>query len=137
MKVVLDAKVLIAAFAARGLCEALFELCLEKHEIGASAPLLQEVRDQLVSKIKLPEETANEILGFLQRHASSTDPVEVPADACRDPDDLMVLGTAKAAEADYLVTGDRDLLILETYEGISIVTPRKFWEVQSPPEEEP
>jgi predicted nucleic acid-binding protein len=40
MKVVLDTNVLIAAIATRGLCEALFELCLEKHEFAASPPLL-------------------------------------------------------------------------------------------------
>ena len=57
MKIVLDSNVLIAAFAARGLCDALFELCLEKHEIAASAPILVEVRENLKTKIKLPDET--------------------------------------------------------------------------------
>ena len=47
------------------------------------------------------------------------------------PDELMVLGTAKAAGASYLITGDRDLLALESYDEIRIVTPRQFWEVQS------
>ncbi len=131
MKVVLDANVLIAAFAARGLCEALLELCLEKHEITASAPLLQEVSDKLATKIKLPRETVEEIISFLERHTSNVQPADVPADACRDPDDLMVLGTAKAAGASYLVTGDRDLLTLDSYGDIRIVTPRQFWEAQS------
>ena len=131
MKVVLDSNVLIAAFAARGLCESLFELCLERHEIVSSAPLLAEVREKLRSKIKLPKETIDEILGFLERHTSNVVPADVSADACADPDDLMVLGTAKAGDASYLVTGDRDLLALETYEGIGIATPRKFWESES------
>ena len=131
MKVVLDANVLIAAFAARGLCEALLELCLEKHEIGASKPLLQEVSDKLATKIKLPHETVEEIISFLERHTSNVQPADVPADACRDPDDLMVLGTAKASGASYLITGDRDLLTLDSYDDIRIVTPRQFWEVQS------
>lgn len=131
MKVVLDSNVLIAAFAARGLCESLFELCLERHEIVSSAPLLAEVREKLGSKIKLPKETIDEILGFLERHTSTVVPADVPADACADPDDLMVLGTAKAGDASYLVTGDGDLLALETYEGIEIATPRRFWENES------
>ena len=70
MKVVLDANVLIAAFAARGLCEALFELCLEKHEIAASAALLEEVKEKLTAKIKLPGETVVEIVRFLERHTT-------------------------------------------------------------------
>jgi len=131
MKVVLDANVVIAAFAARGLCEALLELCLEKHEITASAPLLQEVSDKLPAKIKLPPETVEEIVSFLERHTSNVQPAYVPADARRDPDDLMVLGTAKAAGASYLITGDRDLLTLDSFGDIRIVTPRQFWEAQS------
>ena len=131
MKVVLDSNVLIAAFAARGLCETLLELCLEKHEIAASQPLLNEVREKLATKIKLPEHTIDEILGFLERQTSSVVPADVPSDACQDPDDLMVLGTAKAADASYLVTGDRDLLALDSYDGIDFVNPRRFWESQS------
>ncbi len=131
MKVVLDANVLIAAFAVRGLCEPLWDFCLEKQEIVASAPLLQEVSDKLATKIKLPHETVEEIISFLERHTSNVQPGDVPADACRDPDDLMVLGTAKAAGASYLVTGDRDLLTLDSYGEILIVTPRQFWEAHS------
>ena len=131
MKVVLDANVLIAAFAARGLCEALLELCLEKHEITASEPFLQEVSDELATKIKLPRETVGEIVSFLERHTSNVQPADVPASACRDPDDLMVPGTAKAAGASYLVTGDRALLTLDSYDDIRMVTPRQFWEAQS------
>ena len=53
-------------------------------------------------------------------------PAKVPAGACRDRTDLAVLGTALAAEADCLVTGDRDLLELKTFQGIPILSPRAF-----------
>lgn len=131
MKVVLDANVFIAAFATRGLCEALFELCLENHEIVLSEPLLLEVGEKLRTKIRLPEPTTEEILHFLRNHSSIVEPADVPAEACRDPDDLMVLGTAKAAGASCLVTGDRDLLLLRAFDEVPIVTPREFWENQA------
>lgn len=38
-----------------------------------------------------------------------------------DPDDDVVVGTALAAKADLLVTGDRGLLDVEAYQGIRIV----------------
>ncbi|MBW1786006.1 MAG: hypothetical protein JRK53_05215 [Deltaproteobacteria bacterium] len=44
MKIVLDATVVIAAFAARGLCESVFELCLHAHQILLSEGLLEEIR---------------------------------------------------------------------------------------------
>ena len=53
---------------------------------------------------------------------SSTDPDET----LRDPTDQFVLGTLRTAQADYLVTGDIDLLALG--ERYPIVTPAIFWE---------
>jgi predicted nucleic acid-binding protein len=44
----------------------------------------------------------------------------------RDPNDDMVVACALEARADYIVTRDKDLLSLGTYEGIRIVTPRQF-----------
>ena len=45
---------------------------------------------------------------------------------CRDPDDDAILACTLEAGADYLVTGDVDLLELKTFKGIRIVTPREF-----------
>ena len=42
------------------------------------------------------------------------------------PEDDLILATAVSAHADYLVTGDRELLALERYQGVQIVTPRDF-----------
>ena len=48
---------------------------------------------------------------------------------CRDPDDDYALGCAMAGAADYLVTGDADLLTLGKYKGVSIVEAREFLSV--------
>lgn len=53
---------------------------------------------------------------------------------CRDPQDDRVLEAALAGGADYIVTGDNDLLVLRDFEGISIVTPRQFLAVLGPGE---
>jgi len=42
------------------------------------------------------------------------------------PEDDLVLATALSGNADYLVTGDRQLLRLGSYAGVIIVTPRDF-----------
>jgi len=46
--------------------------------------------------------------------------------ACRDPQDDMVLECAQRAGADLIVTGDKDLLVLGSFEGIRIVTPAEY-----------
>ena len=127
MRIVLDANVVVAAFAARGLCESLFELCLGNHEILLSEPLLAEIRRNLAKKVKLGRQTTVSIERLLRENGSLLEPAAVAANACRDADDLHILGLAKTGKADYLVTGDDDLLALEHFEQCRIVTPRQFW----------
>ena len=45
---------------------------------------------------------------------------------CRDPDDDMFLECAARANADLLIAGDRDLLVLGSYEGTRILTPAGY-----------
>ena len=47
---------------------------------------------------------------------------------CRDPDDDKFIGCAKDARALYIVSGDKDLLVISDYEGIRIVTAKEFCE---------
>jgi putative PIN family toxin of toxin-antitoxin system len=58
--------------------------------------------------------------------AEIVEPSTEPDEPLRDPDDQPVLGTLRAAQADYLVTGDKDLLALA--QRYPIVTPAVFWE---------
>jgi len=45
---------------------------------------------------------------------------------CRDPKDNHVLSTASQAKADYIVSGDKDLLVLKTFNNIQIVNASMF-----------
>lgn len=126
MRVVLDANVIIAAFAARGLCESVLEVCLSDHELVVSDHLLGEVHRHLVGKIQLPVAVAGDIVALLRAQGMLIAPANVSEDACRDRDDLPVLGLAKAAAADCIVTGDKDLLVLEQFGDVPIYSPRAF-----------
>jgi len=48
---------------------------------------------------------------------------------CRDPDDDKYLECALAAGADYIISGDRDLLDLKEYGGVKIVSARDYLDV--------
>jgi predicted nucleic acid-binding protein len=50
-------------------------------------------------------------------------PAPLPAPVCRDVDDDAVLALALTARVDYIVSGDRDLLDLKSFEHIPILTP--------------
>lgn len=126
MRVVLDSNVLIAAFAARGLCESLVEVCLSDHEIIVSEHLLGEVQRNLTVKIKLPVGIIQDIISLLRDRGTLMTPDFVSMDACRDADDIPILGLAQAATADCIVTGDKDLLVLGRFGTIPIYSPRRF-----------
>ena len=126
MKIVLDANVIIAAFAARGLCESIMEVCLSEHEITLSDDLLDEILRNLRDKIKLPKDVVDNIGALLREHSNISIPSPLASDVCRDPDDIKILGLAVASNADYLVTRDKDLLVLKRFEGIPILNPRSF-----------
>ena len=128
MRIVLDANVLLAGFGTRGLCEALVSVCLESRQLVTSQHILTETRRYLTTKFKVPATRADEILAFLREHAEVVKPSVIEASACRDLDDLAVLGTAVAGMASLLVTGDGDLLTLGEFQGIPIVMPRECYE---------
>ena len=50
---------------------------------------------------------------------------------CRDPDDDVVLATALAGDGAAIVSGDQDLLILDPFRGIRVLTPSAFWKWES------
>lgn len=127
MRIVLDTNVLLAAFGARGLCEALLSACLEGHDLVTSGHILGELRRHLAGKFRLPARRADEVVAFVRDHAEVVEPAPVPADACADPDDLPVLGTAVAGRAEVLVTGDGELPALGSHAGVAIVTPRECY----------
>lgn len=129
MKIILDTNVIIAAFAARGLCSAVFELCLDRFDVVLSESILQETRNHLHDKIKLPVAQCEAIISYLRANCSVSQVDDVEASACRDKDDLHVIGLAQHASADYIITGDKDLLDLVKYVSTIIVTPREFWKV--------
>lgn len=66
-------------------------------------------------------EDVAELLSVIDHHSEIVT-VHSLVDICRDPKDNFLLALAKDSRADYLVTGDQDLLILKIFEGTKIVT---------------
>ena len=63
-----------------------------------------------------------EIVRGFSRFALTVTPVPLPRPVCRDVKDDFVLACALAAKAAMIVSGDNDLLVLQSFEGVPIVT---------------
>jgi len=70
--------------------------------------------------------SAQEIISRFRAAALIAEGLSIPVpSALRDPDDIHVLACAVGACADAIVTGDNDLLTLESFEGIPILSARQ------------
>ncbi len=127
MTVVLDTNVLVAALVAKGLCLEVVLRAARLRYLASSEALLDELESTLREKFEVTPAT-RPFLALFREHPRAVDPRPVEPPLCRDPDDDVVLGTALAAGADVIVTGDQDLLVLGAYQGIRIQSPRQFLE---------
>jgi putative PIN family toxin of toxin-antitoxin system len=99
-----------------------------------SAALLAEFGDvvgrgRLTGRLVLCDVTPAKLVARLARQAEWASPAPLPLpSSLRDPKDLMVLAAAVAAHADAIVTGDDDLLSLQSFEGIPIMKAREALE---------
>lgn len=124
---------IIAAHIARaGVCAQLFEDVLMQHDLVLSRFILEEVERKLKTKFSMPADELRRLRRLLAAAAIQVVPAEVPAGACRDPQDLPILGTAVAGRSDLIVTVDKDLLALGRHGGIVIVRPGQFWRLTRP-----
>jgi putative PIN family toxin of toxin-antitoxin system len=138
VRALLDSSVLIAAYISRaGVCAELLEDVLMDHEWVISQFIIDELARKLKEKFDFPTNEIAEIRESIVASAEIVVSVEVPSDACRDPNDLPVLGTAVAGRADVLITVDKDLLDLEEHCGIPIIRPGGFWKRAAQKNESP
>lgn len=132
MRVFLDTNVLASAFSSRGLCADLLRLIVLEHELVTGEVVLKELRHVLGKKFGLPGSAVERIDEFLREYHVESTPKQVPELGLSDRNDLRVVATAIAARAEFLVTGDKEMLALETRPaGLRIVSPREFWTVTS------
>ena len=96
-----------------------------------SVPLLLELKEalsrpHLKDRYHLLPRDIRDFIVLLKDTALLVTAPGVVSAQLRDPDDLAVLACALAGHAEYIVTGDHDLLDLHTFEGVQIVRPALF-----------
>ena len=98
-------------------------------ELVLSEQLLAEVErtlDKDYFRARLTSSLVTQFLMMLNRQAIIVPLTATVVGVASHQEDDMVLATAISAESEFLVTGDRQLLRLGSYEGVIIVSP---WEV--------
>lgn len=131
-KVVIDTNIIISGLlksqVAGNLINALFA---EKFKIIFSKNLFEEI-NQVIRYNKFKNLITNEESQILKDYLKLKAiwvKRKKKLDICRDPKDNIILETAKAGNVTYIVTGDKDLLILKKYQKIKIITLKEFLKI--------
>jgi uncharacterized protein len=129
LRIVLDTNVLVSAlFFKTSLPRQAFEKAVADTNVLISLATYAELSDVL-SRPKFTRYLSEaDRLQFLAKFINLAIPVEIKTSiqACRDPKDDKFLDVAVNGQADLLVTGDKDLLVLHPFQGIQIITPHDY-----------
>jgi len=127
LRVVADSNIFVSALVFGGVAARLLQNAVDgKVQLFVSEAILEEtlgvMRDKFGRSAEQLEEARQAILSVAdivsERHI-----LDIVKD---DPDDNRILECALAAGADAIVSGDKHLLRLKRFEGISIITLREF-----------
>jgi putative PIN family toxin of toxin-antitoxin system len=129
VRVVIDTNVLLSGLLFGGTPERIRDLCVSRRLVPLlSRETFAEFRRVLAyPKFRL---TPAEITMIIEEELLPyAEVMEVTVDAsgvCRDPHDDKFLSLAASGRADYLITGDQDLLVLRSYKKVRILTVSEF-----------
>jgi putative PIN family toxin of toxin-antitoxin system len=130
LRVVLDTNILVSAIAYPGSIPGRIFSAWQRGQLDVvlSRYILDEMERVLprFAQVKLSASGIRDLADSFMFRAEMVEPVAVREASLRDEADAPILGTLLAAKADYLITGDKDLLALS--ERYPIVTPAAFWE---------
>jgi uncharacterized protein len=128
MRVVVDTNVFIsAALKEKTPPETAVHLAAANHLLLKSTLTERELFVTL-GRSRLAPLIPPDFLGWLHELMAAAELVEITdrIAACRDPKDDKFLELAVNGHADVLITGDRDLLALNPFRGVPIITPTDF-----------
>jgi putative PIN family toxin of toxin-antitoxin system len=134
VRIVADTNTVVSALLWGGAPEQVLIAAREKRITLYTSPALiaelEEIvgRKKFVPRLARAGSSASQLVGDYRALTEIVLPTHVPA-VVRDPDDDQVLACALAAQADAIVSGDNDLLVLGRYQDIPIFTPAQALEV--------
>ena len=134
MNVILDANIWISFLFGKRLGSVNYILRHPDVRIYVSSHLLSEIMQvSLRPKIKehIPQSTVELMWTLIHEQCQFIDDYPAISTTIRDEKDSYLLAMAKAIPADFIVTGDHDLLVLQKFENTNILTYSEFVQVLS------
>jgi uncharacterized protein len=115
VRALLDSNVWLAILTTDGQCRRMWRSARDASQIYVSSDILGEIEDKLRRKFGFHPRHAHLLTAFVRRQTKLVTITGIPPKICRDVDDDFILAAAVKADCAYLVTGDKDLLVLKKF----------------------
>lgn len=131
IKAVLDVNILISGLFWKGSSWRIVDLAITHHIESVTSPaILAELEAVLYEDFSdIPYNRIEEIIRDTLSYSRLVAAERISVKGLRDIKDTKIIACALAGKAEYIVTGDKDLLVLKEYKGVRIVTPKAFLDI--------
>jgi uncharacterized protein len=129
LRVVLDTNVFLSGFIFGGNCDRILRMAMKyRFNLLISPSIILEIREKLETKFKADKERVETNLKAMFKVADLICPNESEkiTSKLNDKDYEKILRATKTGKADFIVTGDKHLLVLKRFGQTKIVTPSQF-----------
>jgi len=128
MKLVLDTNIFISAFYWGGNSQKIIDRIITGlDELYVSGKILEELSEVMARpKFKTEQETIDKYIEAIEKNSKKVFTEGKLKGVCRDKDDDDKIECGIICNADCIITGDDDLLVLGNYKTIKIITPGEY-----------
>ncbi len=135
MRLILDANIFVSAsISPKGACGQILRYVLENPD-AFELIMTEKIIAEIIASLSKPrvmrysKKTIEESTIWIENITAVTTIVPdmpISFNECLDPDDVVYLAAAHTAKVSFIVSGDKDLLVLERYYETEIVSPSNF-----------
>ena len=130
MKIVIDSNIFVSSFFWGGHPREVFERVINGFdELYITDEIIKEITSVMSSsKFEVNSIEIEDYIKIIEKYSQEIVLKNVPKSISRDNDDDKILQCGLDGDVDYIVTGDKDLLVLKEYETIKILNPKDYLE---------
>ena len=126
LKIVIDTNLFLSVFAFRGqVVNLIFDLVISRKLAMYFSPAFRQELKKKFEFFKVSDKVFEEVIEFVNTKGILIKP-HITIEKSRDIKDNFLLELSEAANADYLVTRDEDLLVFKKWKNTEIIKPEDF-----------
>ena len=130
MKIVIDSNVFVSSFFWGGNPREVFERVINGlDELYITDEIIMEIKSVMKSrKFNLNNIEIEDYIKIIEKYSKKIVSKKIPESISRDKSDDKILQCRLDGNVDYIITGDKDLLVLKEYKTIKILNPKDYLE---------